>query len=197
MGQDGQAENPPAEIPEDPDPVGSLLRRHGIENWDWLLVGDGSGSRRGYAIGWACAMIPRVGPPLPLRWGGMSDGTVNMAEPLAYLGPLLEIAANLPPDVFVRVHVVTDSEYVRGRAENRGAPDSKNWALWNVLFDSLPPQLVVKFHWEERGHCLNAIVDEFSREARRSIHPGPLEKVRSPTVETASRLGLLKHAGHS
>lgn len=66
----------------------ALLERLGIDNYDLLLVGDGSGSGWKLECGWGCVSIERSTLERRAWYGAMSAGTVNFAEMMAYLQPL-------------------------------------------------------------------------------------------------------------
>src|SRR5207344_186670 len=97
----------------------ALLVRLGIEEdeWDFLIVGDGSGSGYDRAAGWASVSIERQTKERRVWWGAVNAGTVNFAEAMAYLQPLNWLACREDDKrrngrrKLWRVHIVTDSMY--------------------------------------------------------------------------------------
>jgi ribonuclease HI len=135
------------------EPLPALLARLGVgpTEWDWLLVGDGSGSTWDRACGWACAVIERLADPdtPPAVFSGSCDrGTNIFAEVMAFLAPLQWVQEqekerrkrlNLAPRP-VRVHLLTDNQYCseemarrdRLRKGGQPSPEGKYGELWCV-----------------------------------------------------------------
>lgn len=137
------------------------------DDWDWILIGDGSGGRNGFPIGSACIGFMN-GVIEPVVWTSSgSRGTNNIAEIMAYQLPLNEIAAQGEPveGKLGIVHVVTDSAYMVEVAKQH-EPCGKNAVSLGAILAALPPWLCVSFHWKERGHTLNVAADDLSRKAR-------------------------------
>lgn len=84
-------------------------------SWDYLIIGDGSGTTWQHEMGWGSALIARSDRSRKSFCGGMSNGTNNMAELMQVLHPLMFLANNTnfddKPEGLI-VHVVSDSEYV-------------------------------------------------------------------------------------
>ena len=155
-----------------------LLNRLQIQpnEWDLLLVGDGSGSKWGYPIGWGCVAVYPNRLDRKVYWGCASSGTVNIAESLAYLIPLTEFAKDTHDQAKVNkrnepknVHIVTDSEYARRRGEGSGSIDfKKNSAIWAGL--EMFNRQGIFLHWHHKPRedvALNRYADAVSKEARR------------------------------
>lgn len=150
------------------------MDRLGIEEYDLILIGDGSGSKWGLPIGWAVTAIAKTSMERKVFYGAMNDGTVNIAEAMAYMQPLLwystRVRAERKQSRTARehiVHVITDSEYVR-EAGNRGHVDfSTNQPIWAV-YELLKRQgIQIKWHWQRRDEvALNAYADLLSKRAR-------------------------------
>lgn len=84
-------------------------------DWDYLIVGDGSGTTWQHAFGWGSTLIAKTDLSRQLFYGSMSCGTNNMAELLAALHPLMFLSNNTnweDKPHGLKVHVVTDSQYV-------------------------------------------------------------------------------------
>src|SRR5215471_12302353 len=82
--------------PPDPDEDVTELVRELVargESWDFLVVGDGSGSNWKRPIGWAARLVERASGQRQTFHGHANRGTVNVAEMMALLWPLLWIAA--------------------------------------------------------------------------------------------------------
>ena len=94
-----------------------LLRYYeiGANDWDYLIIGDGSGQTWKDAIGWGATLICKFDGSRKVFYGAMSSGTNNTAELHTVLHPLSYLANNINwedrPDG-IKVHVISDSEYV-------------------------------------------------------------------------------------
>lgn len=94
------------------------LRQHlGIapNAWDAIVVSDGSGTSWQREMGYAAVLIRNNSFSRELFYGGNNHGTNNLAEMMAIFWPLFHLA-NQQAGVAIhgcRVHVVTDSMYVR------------------------------------------------------------------------------------
>lgn len=154
-----------------------LLDRLGIgDDWDFLIVGDGSGSNWNREAGWAAVSVERVTMERLVWYGAMNRGTVNFAEVMAYLQPLNWLAAREADrrgkgrqrSRACRVHIVTDSEYASNTGGSANRMVAKNGALW-AAFDVFARQgFVLNWHWVRRDDCaLNTYCDELSKLARR------------------------------
>jgi len=150
-----------------------LLDRCGITTWDYVICGDGSGSKWGQSIGWGAALfLPRLVEPL---WfcGSANDGTVNAGELMAYLLPLLRISRieverrkkNMPLRV-AQVHIVTDSTFVESQGQKVEMPDAH--AVLGAAFRFMQFRgLQLHWHWCRREVlALNRAVDKLSKDAR-------------------------------
>lgn len=156
-----------------------LLARLGIaaDAWDWLLVGDGSGSNYRKASGWATVSVERVTMDRQVWAGAMNRGTVNLAEMLAYIQPLNWIVNQEQVRVkaggarrAVRVHVVTDSQYCTSQGELADGLKEANAALWAMIAAIRREGIVVTWHHLGRDEAaLNSFCDELSKVARRLI----------------------------
>lgn len=98
--------------------LSAIRREVGIdpEDWDAIVVADGSGQDIGRPCGWGALLYRRDQPtPKPL-WGGLSAGTNIMAEVYAVLQPLswLVYERRGVKQGGFHVHVVSDSLYTVG-----------------------------------------------------------------------------------
>lgn len=111
-------------------------------------------------------------------WGYANQGSINVAEGMASLWPLLWYANREADKVrqggrrrLTEVHVVTDSAYVQttGEAEDR-LHRKKNGPLWEA-FDCVERQGIrVHWHWIKRETAgLNQYADQLSKLVRVSF----------------------------
>ncbi len=168
-----------------------MLTRIGIEDWDILLVGDGSGSNYNYACGWGCVSVVRETFGRECWTGCMSKGTVNLAEMMAYIQPLScfasrEEARRKEKGAFCRilnVHIVTDSEYVRAQGASGDVLPRRNGAMWRIFEDFTRKGFILNWHWIPRDSVeLNAFTDLLSKAARKLIKENDVQE-RVETVD--------------
>ena len=161
-----------------------------LDNWDVVLVGDGSGSKWNYSVGWGCVAIHRNRMEREVFYGGMNDGTVNIAEAMAYLAPLSKYAAEVAaedkerrrnhpstPPATREVHIITDSEYTRRRGEGTDSVNfKKNAVLW-AGYEMFNRQGIF-LHWHHlprEDAELNHYADLLSKESRMLVKQNNLE----------------------
>lgn len=151
-----------------------MLQANNIpDDWDYLLIGDGSGSSWGYKIGWACMSIEKRGYARKLWLGGANDGTVNIAEGLAYLQPLMwiyQLTRETPSEQsFYTVRIITDSQYLARASQQAAKPSPTNAPLF-ACFNQFPRWgIMLHWHWAERNTTdLSEFVDAMSKHARRA-----------------------------
>ena len=165
--------------PVEKETLEELLERLGIKDWDFVIIGDGSGSNWNHECGWASVSIERITMER-LVWNGcMNRGTVNVAEIMAYVQPLNWIAAREEDRRKKRkvrrsaynIHIITDSQYCR---DTGGSCDrltlAKNGVLWAALDIFRRQGFVLHWHWIERETAaLNRYADKVSKLARTLI----------------------------
>jgi hypothetical protein len=159
-----------------------LLTRFKIEQWDILLVGDGSGSYKLRPCGWGCVSLERASLERKLWYGACNAGTVNIAEMLAYLAPLTYFASQRAADnvyELARVHIITDSAYLEqmcpGSQQRRG---NANQGLLQVFRQFDQSGLELHWHWAERDTVeLNAVADVLSKVSRISLQDSDVPQV--------------------
>lgn len=165
---------------KDGEELGSILQRLKIVDWDFVLIGDGSGSHWKHQIGWGCVSIHRATSTYTTWCGAMNYGTVNMAEMLAYLQPLTFIEASEATrrertgnTRAVNVHIITDSEYCKNTGNSRNRQLHRNSVLWR-MYDSLLRQgIVTHWHWMRRETAaLNRYADRLSKLSRLLMKDG-------------------------
>jgi ribonuclease HI len=154
----------------------NLLERFKITNWDFLIVGDGSGSDSNNSAGWASISIERETGQRLVRYGSVSHGTVNFAEAMAYLQPLTWIA-NREADRrsksklrrrLMNIHILTDSQYCQETGDGKKHEVNKNAGLWACIDGFVRQGFAI--HWHKIGREtieLNRFADRLSKMARR------------------------------
>ena len=171
--------------PQEREALEDMLERLGIEDWDWLLIGDGSGSNWNYQCGWAAVSIDRLTLHRDVWAGVMSRGTVNFAEMMAYLQPLNWYAAEEDrrrkkgkTTRIRQVHIITDSMYCQEQGRSRNLMPHRNGSLWQV-FESFQRQgIMLNWHWNERDDVeLNRYVDALSKAARILMKENDVQKM--------------------
>lgn len=165
--------------PQDRKALRRLLNEAGVndDDWDVLLIGDGSGSKWGYAAGFASVMFDRRNNQTRRWYGGVNDGTVNFAEIMAYLAPLNYLGtqaldAKEQGERFraVRVEIFTDSQYCREIGNRTGIAPSKNSLLWDCLKAMNRVGVLTRWHWIRRETSpFNSLVDRLSKASRHAI----------------------------
>jgi hypothetical protein len=151
-----------------------------IADWDFLLIGDGSGAGWNLGIGWACTLIDRQSWAAKMFYGGINSGTVSLAEILPYLHSLLwffsqdgpgkdRVRAAQANHRVLRGHVITDSAYV-ANCGNQVATRQQHAPLWRAM-DAFSEQGVTLtyHHWGRKTLSLNILADEVARQARYTI----------------------------
>jgi ribonuclease HI len=170
------------------DYLEDILQDLGIaaDDWDLLIFGDGSGSNFDHACGWSAVTIQQDTLERRCWWGSMSQGTVNLAEMMAYIQPLSYFAAQEAKrrkgsgaaPRFMQVHIVTDSSYVKEVGQSGDTLPKKNGALWRAFSDFARHGFLLHWHWVQRDTvALNRFVDLLSREARLQIQRENLQEL--------------------
>lgn len=175
---------------EETDPLGSLppqdrkaLRKLleqfkvGDDAWDVLILGDGSGSKWGHAVGFASVMFDRRTRGFKRWFGALNDGTVNLAEIMAYMAPLtflstqaLDAKESGMRFKVIRVHIFTDSQYCRDTGTRGCSMQGKNGLLWECLKSVNRVGVIPHWHWIRRETSpFNSLVDRLSKLSRHAI----------------------------
>lgn len=145
----------------------------GLDDWDFLLVGDGSGVSWEMGAGWACVVVGRIPGIRPIRkviGGGWSDGTVNIAELSAYMQALHFIDANhaeLAKEKLnrnlLRVAILTDSEVVAKSYQNGQTYSGPLAPLWAAIRVFETRGYVLQFrHIPRISIALNWVADKLA-----------------------------------
>ncbi len=156
----------------------ALLLKAGIDDFDLLLVGDGSGSKWGYAAGWASIAIEPDSLERKTFYGACNDATVNFAELMAYLAPLTWFVSRAKKErrrprrgAFFEIHVITDSQYTETSGEREEFIKKTENIMLLAGYQTLGHKgFNVSWHWLERDTSdLNRLTDHLSRTARLSL----------------------------
>jgi hypothetical protein len=172
---------PKAHLPVDGIPtLAELLKHCNIDNWDAVIIGDGSGQGWKMGAGWASVLIDRASAARKLFYGGLNTGTVTLGELLPYLHALSWYTGKDGPGTHRRkeklalgkqmqVHIVTDSQIIAMAGNN---PESRNThqELWKAFDEYRARGFVITFHFVDRARVnMNVLVDEVARQARVDI----------------------------
>jgi hypothetical protein len=163
-------------------PLRDVVQSLGIDRWDVVIIGDGSGSTWDKACGWSAVAIERESSLRTTFYGGLSGGNVNLAELLPYLqallwytsvnGPKLQAKLKRRP----RLHIVTDSRLAADQGNGR-ARRNVNGEIWAAIDAVALRGYDLRWHWMGRERTgLNVLTDHLSKAARRAIADVKLPK---------------------
>lgn len=157
-----------------------VISRVGVDDsWDFLLVGDGSGSGWDIGCGWGVVLIERDTMKRHLFYGAMHPGTVMLGEIMPYLQALTWLQAELEKrrkrgSVLRRVHnihILTDSmanKVIGSRTDKQVS--KKNRGFWAIMTMLERQGLRIKWHHVKRESvALNRVADKLSKLSRRSL----------------------------
>lgn len=169
--------SPPLSVKRAVAEIQPLLEKLHVDRWDYVIVGDGSGSNWANGCGWGSISIDSLTLTPQFWYGSMNRGTVNLGEMLAYLQPLTwilsEEARRRSAGQLVRlceIHIITDSAYCRTQGESKDLCPAKNGALWQLFADFRRQGLNLHWHWEPRELLgLNRYADRISRAMREMV----------------------------
>lgn len=124
----------------DAETMKAVADRLGLENFDLLLIGDGSGTVWNKPCGWCCHAWVAGSPKVTEHRGGTSGGTNNFAELMPYVHALWSFHTQafagtngwVPGLARIRVKIVSDSE-VTVRCGNRIYARRANGCLWAAI----------------------------------------------------------------
>lgn len=167
--------------PNDLEQVINALGLSDPDAWDFIMIGDGSGSTWFKPCGWACALIDSDSS-WHINCGMQLRGSVNVAELRPYLETALWYSRTIGKDRLeqlykaqpaiphiLRCHIITDCESIahQGNGEMATKTNPEMWLAFNAIrrlgYD-------FRFHWMARSTMqLNRMCDELSRELRQRI----------------------------
>lgn len=160
------------------------------DNRTILLIGDGSGSGWDTASAWATVSIEWYTRERRVWYGFVNEGSVNFAEAMAYLHPLcwlvnreIDRKDKYGEGRELRVHVITDSQYVADTINKRsGRTSGKNSPLWAAFTAIESKRIYATGHWMERTKAdLNRYTDALSRYVRTTLKDWKPE-IKNPEV---------------
>ena len=187
---------------KDQEALEEILKAFGIESFDLLLIGDGSGSRWGLPCGWGCISIRPELQERRLWYGAMNSGTVNVGEAMAYVAPLCwyvqQVVEDPKQQARIRdVHIITDSSYVERNGESgqlrQRTNSSSHTILWDAFKNLKSHGLDLHWHWCERDViALNSVADRLSKFVRSLIQCHIEEAVSAASGETSPQTDWLQ-----
>jgi len=151
-----------------------------IQQWDALIIGDGSGSRWDSGMGWGSVLIDNYSAARKLFYGAANIGTVTLAELMPYIYAMSWYAGpkgmghvcrkhKAQQGLNVQVHIVTDSRVIAtcgARPESRKAYRE----LWAMLDCYRANGFDLTFHHVSRDVVnMNVLMDAISRQSRLSL----------------------------
>jgi hypothetical protein len=161
----------PAEL----DEIERIARGLGVNDFDVIVAGDGSGSLHTNPCGWASVLVDRRRLDGGYRafYGAVDAGSISFAEILPYAHALDWYQSNVPDrPAMPRVIVITDSEYVAktGEAIITGRPMESvkhHSALWSAFLEFARLGMRIQFlHSKRATSALNIFADDVSRRSR-------------------------------
>lgn len=169
------------------------------DDWDALLIGDGSGTDWKNSCGFAAVLIDHYGNYRAPFNGGLNTGTNQLAELLPYLhamtwyasGPgkarlddrIAKFKPSLiadasycgPPRPTVKIHIITDNRNLANQGNFLAARKAYSW-LWKSFDELSAMGYQFKWHWLERMKLgLNRLVDYLAGRCRLEM-----EKIEPP-----------------
>lgn len=172
----------------------AVLQSLQIQEWDVLLIGDGSGSGWQGACGWASILIDRATRGRRIFHGAMNLGSINVAESLPYIQALAWYDATQKQHrqnqgSTIQVHIVTDSSTVatwcNAAADvTRAIPGGAGLLIGSYIREMSRRGYSVRTHWAKRmSNQVNWAADLIAGLSRagfiNSINPGDSERTVS------------------
>lgn len=154
--------------------------RIAADDWDYLIVGDGSGTTMEHGCGSSSVLIERATMRRTEYGCTLSHGTNIMAELFAYVVPLLALTHDKlkRSSRGARVHVVTDCQHLPMAWQHKHSR-KKNRELWRLLESFQRRGVVLQFHWIPRDTWdLNRYCDTAAGLRRRSQEPISTEALK-------------------
>lgn len=177
----------------DESDINAVALRLNIANWDVIIVSDGSGTGWTLGCGWAAVLIDRHNRTRKIFSGAFNTGTIGIGELIPTIHALLWFSENDGRALRkqygrpLRIHVLTDSEYVADtgtalRSGHTALSDVKNAALWAGVMELDRRGFGIEWHWIPRESlALNVYCDHLSRQSRLGI-----QEVQVPSDPTTN-----------
>ena len=156
--------------------VDTALKKLGVRTWDIAIFGDGSGSGWNVGVGWGATLVERKSGNRKTFYGGMSQGTVSIAELMPYIHALswyTEHGKRVGDEsVSTKVVLVSDSQVLvtsgQKFAEARYAMSGVTWAreYWAAIAEFARRGYRFQYVWAARETtALNVFADALARTA--------------------------------
>lgn len=147
--------------------IQEVLKDLGVatNDWDAVIVGDGSGTGWEHSCGWAAVLIDHYGGYRMEFYGGWNKGTSHIAEIMPYLEALTWYIAGPGSSKSgrpVKIHLITDNTNV-ANCGNRDCDRSTYPWLWSPFVHIERMGYILKWHWVARNRlALNKMADYVS-----------------------------------
>lgn len=175
----------------------------GCDEWDVLLVGDGSGTGGWTMSGaWACVTVERESDHRSICWGGWSKADIFVAELSAYMQALIDFEETRAAEMRrrlgrpIRVLVVSDNDTIVKWSERAmsgvrvtGATNS----IWAALRD-LVKGSGLSITWRfapRRSTMLNVVVDQVCGRVRLVVQDPDLGRYHDRKGEAERELSCI------
>lgn len=163
-----------------PKDLNKFLEDNYIVNSDVVILGDGSGSKYGYAGGWACVLFDVELGTKRLFYGGINDTTVNIAELVPYVfalqwysrGPGKELRKKKDATnefAYINVDIITDCDIIVKQGMGKAMKDT-NKMVWGAYDALTTAGYVINWHYIPRlTLSTNAYCDSVSKILRKCV----------------------------
>lgn len=146
------------------------------DDWDLLLVGDGSGHTWQMHCGWGCVSVRRKDMSREVWHGAMNYGSVNLAELMAYMQPMSwfyrELCEAGQWNKLYKVQILTDSTYVVNQLSDRCHTRS---LAGELLYSLKHRGVLCQASYIPRDSIgLNMVADILSKESRKTLQASPI-----------------------
>ena len=139
---------------------------------DFLLIGDGSGTTWDKSIGFASTLVEMSSFDRTVFHGGLSHGTNNIAEIMAYFLPLQYLAKTAGDRRRTVIHIFSDSQYIVEGFNGESRQEQGNRELWQAMLAVKRRGLVIRAHWVPRDSvALQQLADTLAGQMRLSHGP--------------------------
>ncbi len=146
-----------------------------LPDFDFLLVGDGSGTILANPCAWACFSYEKTSQTIHAHHGCSNHGTNNFAELAPYLFALHHIHSQfssqdqLSPTRNTRVVIVSDSE-LTVRCGNKTYSRNSNQAWWVALDWFASHGYSVEFyHTKRNSNAIGTAADALAGDTRKNL----------------------------
>jgi len=156
-----------------------LLADYGINRWDLILIGDGSGSGAMAPCGWAVTIIDRLTGVRRMLAGAQNMGSITVGELMPYVMAMdhfdtvmktTQHRKDLALPFAMDVHIFTDSSCTALAGTGQYAR-TKHGGLWTVIAFFRARGYNFTWHWFKRDNPfqLHKLMDEMASELRERV----------------------------